>query len=942
MLTKIPFVLQKKSTKKHNLQIYYQNIRGLRTKLKNFLTSSACTISDVICISESWLIPTISDHEVIDNSFKLFRKDRDSLTSDHERGGGVFIAVRHKISAELVTINRQNIEQIYVKIKCTSNDVIIGCVYMPPHSTLKTFAEHIDTITYIKAKYPGSKLLITGDYNIPSSYPPVDCENLLYNNMILAGCTQVNNTLNNKGRHLDLCFCSADAQAEKTEPILEEDGHHPAIIIHISRKANLKPSNKPQYSFKRANYVALNSLFLHTNWIELYKLDSVEDKLNWFYGILEVGIAKHVPIYTPKSDDYPCWFSPELKNKIKLKKKAHANYKNLRTNYAYRYFRSLRLECQKLGSECYKKYVSRVENQLETDARYFWKFVKNKRCNDLDIPNTMMWEEKTANTGAEITNIFASYFKSIYTDDNGRFPYQTADLHIECEANLSELNICFDEVFKQLGSLDIKKGAGPDGIPNIFLKGCAAGLCEPITHIFNKSVKTGVFPKQWKLSYITPIHKSGTRSNVANYRPVCIQSSIAKLFEKIILPQVTFTFKNVISTKQHGFIKGRSTSTNLYTYVEYILNNMNQGFDVHALYTDFSKAFDMVDHDILVDKLKQYGVVGNALNWFHSYLTGRYLQVRTNGHISEEYKVNSGVPQGSHLGPILFNIFTNDIGDNMSSEYLLYADDMKIYRKISTDDDLAALQRDMDRLHSWCVNNKLKLNIDKCAVMLFTRSHTQRRVNYNIGGQLLPIPTSIKDLGVLIDTKLNFNCHVDKIVSQAFKVLGYIIRAGNDFNNAYTLVHLFNALVRPILEYCSVIWSPYTTQSVNKLERLQRKLCKFIAYRMRINNTSDIYNRLHISTLSRRRQVSDLIFFFKIINGHLDSPVILEQFGLICPRSNLRSRRILDTTKSTKSYVINGPRNRITNLVNDKCDNLSLFDTSLTSFIGSVKRLFLS
>lgn len=941
-MIRIPFVSQKKSTKKHKLHVYYQNIRGLRTKLKNFLTSSACNTSDVICISESWLNSAISDCEVIDKSFKLFRKDRDSLTSDSQRGGGVFIAVRSNISAELIIINRHNIEQVYIKVKCTGNDVIVGCVYIPPRSSLITFTEHMDTISYIKAKYPNSTLLITGDYNIPSSYPPEDCENLLYNDMILAGCIQINNILNNSGRLLDLCFSSIDTQTERGDSILEEDGHHPALVINICHKANLKPNNKPHYSFKRADFVSLNALFLQTNWIELYKLDSVEDKLNWLYSIINEGIAKHVPIHTAKTDDFPCWFSSELKNKIRLKKEAHAHYKKHLTTSAYRHFSTLRLQCKKLSTECYNNYVSRIENLLESDAKQFWKFIKNKRCNDLDIPTTMMWEEKTANTGDEITNLFASYFKSVYDTYDGALTNQPTDVQFECDSNLCELNVSFDEVFKQLRSLDIKKGAGPDGIPNILLRNCAVGLCEPITHIFDKSVMSGVFPRQWKLSYISPIHKSGPRSSITNYRPVCIQSALAKLFEKIVLPQLTSAFKNVISTKQHGFIKGRSTATNLYLYTDYILNAMNRGLDVHSLYTDFSKAFDTVDHDLLIGKLSQYGVVGKPLKWIQSYLTGRHLQVRTNGHISEEYGAYSGVPQGSHLGPILFNIFINDIASNLSSEYLLYADDMKAYRIISSDDDIAALQQDLDTLHLWCVRNKLKINIDKCAIMHFSRSHTQRPTNYNLGGQLLPKPTIIKDLGVLIDTKLDFNSHIDKIVSQATKVLGYIIRAGKDFKNAFTLVRLFNALVRPILEYCSVIWSPYTIQAINKIEKLQRKLCKFIAYRTRTNFTDEFYDRFHISTLSRRREASDLIFAFKILNGYLDSPEILEQFGLICSRPNLRSRRILETTTSTKSYVINGPRNRIANLVNDNSVNLSLFDVSLTSFVGSVKSLILS
>lgn len=147
----------------------------------------------------------------------------------------------------------------------------------------------------------------------------------------------------------------------------------------------------------------------------------------------------------------------------------------------------------------------------------------------------------------------------------------------------------FNQVHKLLLSLDHKKGAGPDKLPNVFLKNCAVGLCEPLTHIFSKSLLEGVFPTAWKTSYVTPIHKHGQRSDVSNYRPVCIQSVMAKLFEKVVLVQLTTSFKDVITTKQHGFTGGRSTTTNLFTYVDYILDALNDGTQVHAIYTDFRK-----------------------------------------------------------------------------------------------------------------------------------------------------------------------------------------------------------------------------------------------------------------------------------------------------------------------------------------------------------------
>lgn len=370
---------------------------------------------------------------------------------------------------------------------------------------------------------------------------------------------------------------------------------------------------------------------------------------------------------------------------------------------------------------------------------------------------------------------------------------------------------------------------------------------------------------------------------------------------------------------------------------------MNKGIEMHSIYTDFSKAFDKVDHSILINKLNLYGVRGTALNWIKSYLTERYLRVRVNGHISNEYMVKSGVPQGSHLGPILFNIFVNDIGNDFTSDYLLYADDLKIFRRMTSANDILVLQQDLIKLNAWCQINKLELNISKCAVMSFSRSHGSYSSLYRLGDKELQVVSSMKDLGVLINNTFSFAEHIDKIVLKAYSVLSFIYRSSRDFNNPSTLIRLFTAYVRPILEYCSIIWSPYTNQSTNKIEMIQRKLCNMLRHKVRCSNPlptiEETYTKYSISLLCNRRKISDLTFFYKIINGSIDSPEILESITFICARPGLRQSRILNTTYTNKNYVLNGPLNRIARTVNELCLEVEFFGGSQRMFINSLKSL---
>lgn len=937
----------RKNTRIINLIIHYQNTRGLRTKLKKFLTSSACFHGDIICVSETWLNSSIQDGEVIDNIYNLFRKDRDHNTSERKRGGGVLIAIKKNIAAELIETDNDNIEQIFVKVKCKVGVVIIGCVYIPPLSSLDIYNSHINTISYLQEKYDKCKMIIIGDYNLPSSHPLTNCENLLYSRMILHNCQQYNIIKNKNDNMLDLCFSSTDIRVKKAEPLTNEDKYHPALKIKLDIQINLKQNNTPSYSFRNADYQGLNGFFLSTNWVQLYMIDTIEDKINWFYNLVNEGIAQYVPIYSKRNSKYPYWFSNELINKIKEKNEAHSKYKKFKSRHFYETFRNLRNVCKKLNNECYDTYLTKTEVKIKTDATKFWGYIKNKRRNEADIPSTMNWNGTTASNGKAVSNLFASFFKSIYNVDVNDFscPANPNENNNQ-DMDLSELHVTYDDVYKQLRKLNHRKGAGPDGIPNILLKKCAAGLAEPITHLFDVSLRSGVFPAAWKMSFISPIHKAGTRCDVTNYRPICIQSAIAKLLEKIVLPQINAASYNIISTKQHGFVGGRSTSTNLYIYTGYVLDAMNEGLTTHTIYTDFSKAFDMVDHEILINKLDQYNIKNKALEWLKSYLTDRQLQVRVNGHFSESYRVISGVPQGSHLGPTLFNIFINDIGKQFKSEYLLYADDLKIFRKINSEEDIDILQHDIDTLHRWCVLNKLTLNNNKCVVLSLSRASNQHQAIYYLNNELLTEESLVKDLGIIMDSKLNFIKHVDKITSHAYKILGFIIRSGREFKDPNTLIHLFKTLVRPILEYCSIIWSPYTQGLVDEVERIQRKFCKFVSYFMYTKgvhlSTEEVYRHFKLDSLKNRRTVVDLIFFYKVINGQIQSPEIRNQYELIKPRSGLRSTRLLNSAITSKNYVYHGPKNRITNLVNKYNSEIDFFMDSVSRFTSKVKELKLT
>ena len=381
-------------------------------------------------------------------------------------------------------------------------------------------------------------------------------------------------------------------------------------------------------------------------------------------------------------------------------------------------FYSIRNEYETLLDKSYNRYLEETENKISSDPAKFWSYVKSRKKTN-GYPSVMHYNGQTASSPSDICELFANFFEGTYWsgDDNG------VDLDflslVDTKVNIESLCITIDDVLSHLKNVNVGKGDGPDNISPLLLKNCATSLSSPLHHIFNLSLSTALFPKRWKILYVTAIFKNGSRENIENYRGVAILPTFGKLFEAIVCSMLTDKLHTVFSKSQHGFIKGRSTLTNLIDFVSLALKTMESGAQLDVIYTDFKKAFDRVKHSVLLNKLERIGITSTLLNWIRTYLTGRSQFVKLSGWTSRTFKVTSGVPQGSHLGPLLFILFINDVTKvfKTCSTHSLYADDLKICRVVKTLRDTLNLQRDLESLSLWCQVNQLDLNISKCKIV---------------------------------------------------------------------------------------------------------------------------------------------------------------------------------------------------------------------------------
>lgn len=945
------------------INVLYQNVRGLRSKLMEFKQNVLVNSPDIICITESWLNNRIFDHEVVSLSdYTIFRRDRSSSASDKTDGGGTFIAVRNIFSASLVPQYQSEAEDLWVSVKINAQKIYVCCVYLPPGDSYAytSFTSKLDTLGRDQLK-DNDDVLICGDFNFSTvNWVCIDDNKILepYNvdnkhtslidTLSFYGFMQFNNILNINNKTLDLIFCNKFKilQVHRcTSPLVNEDVYHPSVEFLIDTEScnNLhNRSNVLFYNYKKANYDEINADISNVPWDTVFGDNSLENNIDTFYNILQEIIDCHVP-KKYKNKHFPSYFSISTIKTIKEKNKFHKKWKIYRNLNDYNTFKILRKRSKNLINTDFQNYINNIENDLSDNTKRFWNFISTKKHSKSNIPNMLIFGDKTANNGEEICNLFSSYFKSVFVPEQYSYNHCAPT---KANVNLDLNHISQDEVLNNIKNLDANKGAGPDKIPAVFLKNCSVSISVPLTILFNQSLKAGEFPEKWKNSAVIPIFKDGKRNMIKNYRPISKLSIIPKLFELLVYKYIYAKVKNIIILEQHGFFKGRSLESNLILYTEDLLGSFEEKVQVDAVYTDFSKAFDKISHNLLLGRLADVGINGSLLRWVESYIKNRSQFVSVQGYSSESFVATSGVPQGSHLGPLLFIIYLNNIRTCFQhSKFLLYADDLKVYLQINSITDCQNLQEDLNRLVDYCNDNSLFLNLNKCKTITFTRNINQTKFLYTINDVPLCRVTVIRDLGVIFDSKLLFDEHIDSIINSSSKMLGYIIRQCKYFSQNKSILSVYNAFVLSKVSFASVIWNPQYSTYINRIESTQNKFIKFLCYKnnYRINNGDYTEARTYFKllTLENRRIVTEIILLYKILNNILQVPQLLSKINFNVPNRMLRSHEQFYIPFRRINCTKNSPVCRMLRSCNDFCMDIDLFSMSQETIKSRLKHTLL-
>ena len=447
---------------------------------------------------------------------------------------------------------------------------------------------------------------------------------------------------------------------------------------------------------------------------------------------------------------------------------------------------------------------------------------------------------------------------------------------------ISSLHITEVMVREKLKELNTHKSCGPDDIHAKLLSELAEQIASPLAELYNMTINRGYIPKEWKRANITPIFKKGSKSNAGNYRPISLTSVICRVMESFLRDEIMLHLleNKLLSPKQHGFISGRSTVTQLLNYLDKCAKAAAEGNVIDTIYLDFMKAFDTVPHKRLMGKLKVYGIDGNIRKWITDYLTNRTQIVMVNGEESMSAPVISGIPQGTVLGPILFVVYINDLLDNINSEGFLFADDTKIFRKVTSPEDAHVLQSDINSLEKWSQKWLLNFHPDKCHILTLGKfeniTHTQR---YRICGQEIDHVFEEKDLGVVFDSEMSFGDHISEKVKKANVLVG-LIRRSFSYLDCKSFTKMYTAFVRPHLEYAQSVWHPHLKKYINLLENVQIRATKLVDGLSSLDYKERL-TKLNLPTLAFRRLRGDMIQTYKHFRKY-DCQVLSSSFQ---PRS---------------------------------------------------------
>ena len=744
----------------NEIKCAYANLQSFCNKKREIELYLCRESIDILFFTEVWLTEEHHSSEIVLPGFQ-------TPIIDLNARGGACAFVKENLDYIKIAPPCNVRESVWFSMK-TKDGVtrLYACVYRSPNSDAENNNNLLTNIRWARENF--QEVIMIGDFNFPNiDWHTENCSNELSQNFV--DCLNDNNleqvidqvTRYRHGQNPSLLDLLITSDPEITSNIIYENpfGKSDHVLIRFSVKNAIEVQDKtiPKFDFRKMNEAGFANKILSYNFEQLFENEDINESYSQFIEKVVNAMNDNIPIFKKNRRKNAPWANTYIRNLAHKKRNKWDKYKNSPTELEYNSYKNTLNRFNEEKEKAILNYENGIIASKNSNPKKFYNYVsrKNKYGRDkicLKIGDDLETDE------TKCANALNEYFGSVFTTGPSISVGTTTDNNRYIE--MPEITINLDNVVKKLNEIDANKSTGPDGIPGYILKKFSHVFAPILTKLFRKSYNNGIVPAELKTANVVPLFKCGDRLQPQNYRPISLTPIIAKIFEGIFHDALIAhtEINSIICPEQHGFLKGRSTNTNLISFWNDITLMAKDTKEITIIYTDAKKAFDSVPHDLLLHKCQNLGITGKNLAFIRSFLSDREQRVSLNNTESRKIPIKSGVPQGGVLSGLLFILYVNDLPQCL--QYLkasIYADDAKFYGPTlnPTSEDL--IQKDLNEIARWCEKWRIRLHEQKCFALHYKpRFCTNPPPQYYINDSPLPMKHSSTDLGVIICDNLRF------------------------------------------------------------------------------------------------------------------------------------------------------------------------------------------
>lgn len=954
-------------------KVMHLNIQSLPSKLNelkcllNQLRENGI-ILDFILLCETF-VGNDTCHLFSIPGYTLVTKNRQKMIR-----GGVAMYIRqcipHKIIEQLSVFHEGEFESLFIETKIQDKRFIIGEIYRIPNTPEDLSVERFENVLN-NLNETGANVIIGTDQNfdylkIHSHNKTADLLNSFLSHELIPTITKPTRITHTSATLIDNIYVRQDSLISSAIIPSNISDHFP-VVTFLAGKNKIKDNKTPlMFKYRPINLQAIDEIkqeIRNTDWTGLNNVDA-NNAYSQFIEKLNLIINTFAPerevLIHPKNVIVEEWMTKGLmKSSYRLNRLYRKCVNKPKTDDMHTRYIEQRNLYNRLKRIAKKTYYESLFDQYKLDIKKTWKLMNSiiGKTNDKSHIQKVFNENNQIVEGPQnIADGFCRYFSNIgskladeLSSSNSTYHNYLSRHKILNPSSFFLTPTTPDEVKLLIKSLKPKKSSGNDKLTPILIKQLDLEISYPLSVLINKSFSEGIVPDALKIAKVIPIHKAKERDQFSNYRPISILPVISKLYEKAMHKRLlNFMEKHdLLYQSQYGFRENHSTIMAVLELINKTIDSLDSKESVIAIFLDLSKAFDTINHKILLSKLAYYGVRGVGYEWMESYLSNRYQYVNYDNHDSTAQSLTCGVPQGSVLGPLLFIIYMNDLPHCLNKlKCLLFADDTSCYQ---TGKNLNQLYTDTNKellvINDWFLANQLSLNITKSNYMVFTNTkNAPANQSIKIGNHVIERQTCVKFLGIHVDENLTWGEHTQVIKSKIASSIYAISRIKNIVPTSYKRT-LYFTLVYPYLNYGITLWGSAAKRYRNKIFIMQKKAIRLICNAGYNDHTSQLFISQNVLKLDDiyKLEVSKTIHRF--YNNILPMP--LRDMFIRVSQIHDRQTRQLDNLHERRSRTAlasrrmkhNGPIlwNSLPRYIKEsKYDTIKCFSSKLTKHLLSL------